>query len=169
MGLADDYGKVAGTSYPAETLTPLARLGKISGMRKSLQAAWFVALSLMVTAPVVRAQVPERIPSPPIDPDWTYTSPGPKKCVEIGNLYLHRGNLKGALSRFQEAIADNPNYAPAYLGLGRVYERLHEKRKALEAYQRYLDELPTAKQASEAKEAKHAVWRLQREVKGSDK
>ena len=134
-------------------------------MAKSSKGAWSVALSVMLIAPVVRAQVPEKIPSPPIDPGWTYASPGPAKCVEIGNLYLHQGNLQGALSRFQEAAADNPNYAPAYLGLGRVYERLREKHKALDAYQRYLDELPTAKQAAEAKEAKRAVTRLQKEIK----
>ena len=107
--------------------------------------------------PAVRAQVPEKIPSSPIDPDWTYTSPGAAKCVEIGNVYLHQGALKGALSRFQEAVKDNPNYAPAYLGLGKVYERMKEKQKALEAYERYLYELPSAKDAAEAKDAQRAV------------
>ena len=87
---------------------------------------------------------------PTIDPDWTYTSPGPAKCVEIGNVYLHKGNLKGALSRFEEAVKDNSNYAPAYLGLGKVYERMNEKQKALDAFKRYLDELPSAKEAAEA-------------------
>ena len=142
-------------------------------MRWCLKAAWIVVLGIVVAAPIVRAQVPEKIPSPPIDPDWTYTSPGPAKCVEIGNVYLHKGNLKGALSRFQEAVKDNPHYAPAYLGLGKVYERMKEKQKALDAYERYLDELPTAKDAAEAKDAQRAVARLQKQVgpspKGSDK
>jgi tetratricopeptide (TPR) repeat protein len=138
----------------------------------NIKAAWFVTLSVMVAVPIARAQVPENIPSPPIDPDWTYTSPGPAKCVEIGNVYLHRGNLKGALSRFEEAVKDNANYAPAYLGLGKVYERMQQKQKALDAYKRYLDELPTAKDAAEARDARRAVARLQKEVgpsKNSDK
>jgi tetratricopeptide (TPR) repeat protein len=142
-------------------------------MKSCLKAAWFFVLGMVVAAPIVRAQVPEKIPSPPLDPDWTYTSPGAAKCVEIGNVYLHKGALKGALSRFQEAVQDDPHYAPAYLGLGKVYERMKEKQKALEAYQRYLDELPTAKEAAEAKDAQRAVARLQKEVgpspKGSDK
>ena len=141
-------------------------------MTMNTKAAWFVALSVMVAVPIARAQVPEKIPSPPIDPDWNYTSPGPAKCVEIGNVYLHRGNLKGALSRFDEAVKDNPNYAPAYLGLGKVYDRMQQKRKALDAYERYLDELPTAKEAAEAKDAKRAVARLRKELgpdKNSDK
>jgi tetratricopeptide (TPR) repeat protein len=122
------------------------------------------ALGIFLIAPAVRAQVPEKIPSYPIDPDWTYTSPGPAKCVEIGNLYLHQGNLKGALSRFQEAVADNPHYAPAYLGLGKVYERMKEKQKALEAYERYLNELPSAKAAADARDAQRAVVRLQKQL-----
>ena len=142
-------------------------------MKSCLKAAWIVVLGITVTAPIVRAQVPEKPPSAAIDPDWSYTSPGPAKCVEIGNVYLHKGELKGALSRFQEAVKDNPHYAPAYLGLGKVYERMKEKQKALEAYERYLDELPTAKDAAEAKDAQRAVARLQKQVgpspKGSDK
>ena len=133
-------------------------------MERCLKAAWFVVLGITVSAPIVRAQVPEKPPSPAIDPDWSYTSPGPAKCVEIGNVYLHKGELKGALSRFQEAVKDNPHYAPAYLGLGKVYERMKEKQKALEAYERYLSELPSAKDAADAKDAQRAVARLQKQV-----
>ena len=145
-------------------------------MRKFLQpawvavlSAWLVALGFLLTAPMGRAQVPEKRPSGPIDPDWNYTSPGPAKCVEIGNVYLHKGDLPGALSRFQEAVQDNPHYAPAYLGLGKVYERMKQKRKALDAYRRYLDELPTAKDAENAKDARRAVARLEKELKDRGK
>jgi tetratricopeptide (TPR) repeat protein len=129
---------------------------------------WFrtasVALVILVVAPELRAQLTEKPPSPQLDGSWEYVSPGPAKCVEIGNLYLHKGNLKGALSRFQEAVKDNPHYAPAYLGLGKVYERMGLKQKALDAYQRYLDELPSAKDAANARDAQRAIARLQREL-----
>lgn len=133
-------------------------------MQRFVKAWPIVALGIVWAAPTLGAQVPEKIPSPPIDPDWTYNSPGPAKCVEIGNVYLHKGNLKGALSRFQEAVADNPHYAPAYLGLGKVYERMKDKPKALESYKRYLDELPYANDAKLAADAQRAVARLQKEV-----
>lgn len=121
-------------------------------------------MGAMLAASLSRAQVPEKIPSPSVDPDWTYTSPGPAKCVEIGNVYLHKGNLKGALSRFEEALQDNPHFAPAYLGLGKVYERMQEKVKALDAYQHFLNELPSAKAADDAKYAQRAVTRLQKDI-----
>jgi tetratricopeptide (TPR) repeat protein len=122
-----------------------------------------VALSILWICPTLRAQVPEKPPQPSYDDDWNYVSPGPAKCVEAGNVYLKRGALQGALSRFQEALKDNPHYAPAYLGLGKVYERKKQKQKSLDAYQRYLDELPSAKDAAEAKEAQRAVARLKKQ------
>lgn len=134
-----------------------------SMQRRFLKVA-LVILAAGGTSVGLRAQVPERMPSPSADPDWSYTSPGPAKCVEAGNVYLHKGALQGALSRFQEALKDAPDYAPAYLGLGRVYERMKQDRKALDAYQRYLEMLPSAKQAAEAKEVRRAVARLQNEL-----
>ena len=130
-----------------------------------LRIAWLmIGLGLLWAAPALRAQVPEKPPTPSTDDDWNYVSPGPAKCVEIGNVYLHKGALAGALSRFQEAVKDNPHYAPAYLGLGKVYERMRQKQKALDAYERYLDELPSAKDAADARDAQRAVARLQKQV-----
>jgi tetratricopeptide (TPR) repeat protein len=133
-------------------------------MRGCPKAAWVLLLSVVLAAPSGRAQVPEKPPKPS-DDDWNYVSPGPAKCVEAGNVYLHRGALQGALSRFQEALKDNPHYAPAYLGLGKVYERMKQKQKALDAYQQYLDELPSAKEAAEAREAQRAVERLRKQLR----
>ncbi len=143
-------------------LTPFPISGKILIMQR-LRKAWpIAALGILWIAPTARAQVLEKPPA--IDPDRSYTSPGPAKCVEIGNVYLHKGALAGALSRFEEAVKDNPHYAPAYLGLGKVYERMKQKQKALDAYQRYLDELPSAKDAAEARDAQRAVARLKKEM-----
>lgn len=128
---------------------------------KSIAAAGLAILSI---APRSRAQVPEKIPSPRNDPNRSYISPGPAKCVEIGNVYLHKGALAGALSRFEEAVKDDPHYAPAYLGLGKVYERLQKKQKALEAYERYLNELPSTREAAAARDAQRAVARLRRQL-----
>lgn len=96
--------------------------------------------------------------------DHLYVSPPAWKSVEIGNFYFKRKNYAGALSRFKEAAQVDPDYAPAYLGLGKVYEKIGLKRKALEAYQRYLDELPSSKQAEEAKSTHEAINRLEKEL-----
>jgi tetratricopeptide (TPR) repeat protein len=99
---------------------------------------------------------PQNAPSRVSPPAW--------KSVEIGDFYFRRKRFVGALSRYQEAVKTDPNYAPAYLGLGKVYEKMGLKQKALEAYQRYLDELPSEKQADEAKDVHRAIDRLHEEL-----
>jgi len=94
-----------------------------------------------------------------------YYPPGAVKSVEIGNFYLRRGQYPGALSRFEEARDTDPHYAPAYLGLGKVYEKLGFKQKALDAYRRYLDELPSDKDAINARGARTAIARLERQLR----
>jgi len=133
-------------------------------MGRCFKTAILAVLGLAIAAPTAFAQVPEKIPSPAINPDWTYASPGPAKCVEIGNVYLRKGKLPGALSRFQEALKDDPHYAPAFLGLGKVYERMRENQKALDAFKEYLDELPSEKAAADARYAHRAVARLEKEL-----
>jgi len=56
-----------------------------------LRKAWpITVLGILCLAPALRAQIPENVPAPAIDPDGGYTSPGPAKCVEIGNVYLRK-------------------------------------------------------------------------------
>jgi tetratricopeptide (TPR) repeat protein len=100
-----------------------------------------------------------------IDITKPYEPPAASKSVEIGNFYLRRKRYNAALSRFQEAAATDPYYAPAYLGLGKVYEKIGLKQKALDAYHKYLDGLPSEKQADEAKDVHKAVDRLQRDLR----
>jgi tetratricopeptide (TPR) repeat protein len=119
-----------------------------------------VLMLLTGSVPALRAQ--SAASKSQADPN--YITPPAWKSVEIGNFYLRRKSYRGALSRYQEAIHTDPGYAPAYLGLGKVYEKMGLKKKALEAYQRYLDELPSEKQADEAKDVHRAIERLQKEL-----
>jgi tetratricopeptide (TPR) repeat protein len=93
-----------------------------------------------------------------------YVPPGAAKDVEIGNYYFRKGNYRAALSRFEEAAHADPTYAAAYLGLGKVYEKIGLRQKALDAYQKYLDDLPSEKDAEEAKAVHRAMARLEKEI-----
>ena len=89
-----------------------------------------------------------------------YVNQGPAKCTEIGNFYFKRKNYRAAISRFQEAADTDPNYAPAYLGLGKAYQKLGQNQKALESYRKYLDMLPSDKDADNARDVQHAIEQL---------
>lgn len=99
-----------------------------------------------------------------LESSYHYVPPSARQSVEIGDFYFRRKDYRGALSRYAEAAKDDPYYAPAYLGLGKVYEKTGKKQKALAAYQKYLSVLPSQKQADEAKDVHKTIRRLQREL-----
>lgn len=96
-----------------------------------------------------------------------YVTPPAWKSVEVGNFYLRRKKYRAALSRFKEAAQTDPYNPEAYLGLGKVYDQLGLRQKALENYRKYLDRLPSAKQAEEARDVQKAIARLEEKLKGS--
>jgi tetratricopeptide (TPR) repeat protein len=99
-----------------------------------------------------------------IEGTFHYVPPSARQSVEIGNFYFRRKQYPGALSRYEEATKDDPYYAPAYLGLGKVYEKMGKEREAIAAYHKYLNVLPSQKQANEAKGAHRAIHRLERRL-----
>jgi len=107
---------------------------------------------------------PAQPPAVKDDPVRVFASPAASKSVEIGDFYLRRKKYKAALSRFLEALKTDPHYAPAYRELGKVYEKMGFWQKSLDAYQKYLDELPSAKDAREAKDIHKAIARLRQEI-----
>ncbi len=126
-----------------------------------------VGFILMGSLSLAQDKAPNKpLPDRP-DQSPSYTPPPAWKSVEIADFYMRRKEYRGALSRYQEAVTTDPAYPRGYLGLGKVYEKLHMPRKALAAYQKYLDLLPSAKEAEEAKDVHRAMEKLQRELKRS--
>ncbi|HEV2493948.1 MAG TPA: tetratricopeptide repeat protein [Terriglobia bacterium] len=126
-------------------------------------------LALALAATAVRAQDQPGSRPPASDTsnedEPVYTPPGAPKSVEIGNYYFRKKQYRAALSRYEEATQTDPYYAQGYLGLGKAYEKIGLKLKALDAYQRYLDLLPSEKQADEAKKVHEAIARLERSLR----
>lgn len=135
-------------------------------MRLVLTAGVIMIFILCLAAPAAHAQQGQPAPEPEEEAK-PYVSPPAWKSVEIGNFYLRRKKYRAALSRYQEAVRTDPYYAQSYLGLGKVYDRLGLRQKALDAYRKYLDLLPSAKDAEEAKEVHKAIARLERRLKTS--
>lgn len=131
-------------------------------MRRTHFARWTLIVALVLACVPASAQQPA--PTRAADADPAYVSSGPVKCVEVGDYYFKRKKYAGALSRYEEAVKTDPYYAPGYLGLGKVYEKLGFKQKALANFQKYLDMLPSDKQAAEAKDVHKAIARLDHEL-----
>jgi serine/threonine-protein kinase len=69
--------------------------------------------------------------------------------VKDGVNAMVRGDTKAALASFQHAKAANPGYAPAWRGLGVVYEKMGDTKQAKTAFQRYLQLAPNADDAAQ--------------------
>ena len=71
--------------------------------------------------------------------------------VKVGNFYFKQGKYKAALNRFREATRYNPSFPEAFLRLGDAEEKMGDKQAASDAYQKYLELAPDAKNAESVK------------------
>jgi tetratricopeptide (TPR) repeat protein len=78
--------------------------------------------------------------------------------VKVGNFYFKQSKFKAAINRFREATRYNPTFAEAFLRLGDAETKMGDKQAASDAYQKYLELAPDAKNADAVKKkiiAKH--------------
>ena len=68
-----------------------------------------------------------------------------EKEVRIGNYYFRKGSFRAAAQRYREATRWNPQLPEAYLRLGEAEEKQRDGKAAREAYQKYLELSPDAK------------------------
>jgi tetratricopeptide (TPR) repeat protein len=71
--------------------------------------------------------------------------------MRVGNYYYKRGKFRAAADRYREASLWNPTLAEAFLRMGEADEKNHDKKAAKEAYSKYLEMAPDAKDAADVK------------------
>jgi len=71
------------------------------------------------------------------------------KEMQVGMEYFKKHSYKAAAGRFREATNWNPNLAEAWLRLGEAEEKRRNSKDAKDAYARYLELQPQAKDAAE--------------------
>lgn len=59
--------------------------------------------------------------------------------TQLGEAYMQRGDLKGALAKLQLAVQYDDNYAPAHTVMAVLYERIGEYDNAERQYRKVLD------------------------------
>jgi Tfp pilus assembly protein PilF len=116
---------------------------------------WILAALLLATS--IPAQ--EKTPPPPEPPEedqdlvaakeYTFNPLQAQKELRIGNFYFKKGSYRAAANRFDEATKWDPNYAEAFLRLGEAREKRREPALAREAYSKYVELAPDAKNIPE--------------------
>jgi tetratricopeptide (TPR) repeat protein len=72
-----------------------------------------------------------------------------KKDITTGNYYFKKGSYRAAAGRFVEATKWNEGDTEAWLRLAEADEKLKDHQAAREAYEKYLELAPDAKNAAE--------------------
>jgi tetratricopeptide (TPR) repeat protein len=133
-------------------------------------AVWLTALALLMLGAPVRTPAQDP-PPPPSNPGDGAPAPPPKKPdpkakgdtamqsapdqptwdplraekdMQVGEYYMHKGDLDAAIDRFEDAALAKPGFALPYRYLGEAQEKKGMKKKAIQSYKRYLDLYPKA-------------------------
>jgi tetratricopeptide (TPR) repeat protein len=80
-----------------------------------------------------------------------------QKSVEVGDHYMKNGRLQGALYRYQDATLWNDGNAEAWLKLGKAEEKMKDLKAAKDAYAKYLELAPDAKEAAAVRKKLQAL------------
>ncbi len=131
-------------------------------MLHRLLILFVLAASLLsAQAPVEKQDQPKQPPKEeeqaPPDEDainqnkiYTFNPVQAKKELAQGEFYFKtRHNYRAAANRFREATKWNPGFAEAWLRLGDAAEKQNDKKTVAEAYAKYLELQPDAKNAPE--------------------
>jgi Tfp pilus assembly protein PilF len=104
--------------------------------------------------PPAQQQPPEEQEPPEEDAnlkpkEYTFNPLQANKELQVGNEYWKKHSYKAAAMRFREATRWNPSLVEAWLRLGEAEEKRKNAKDAKEAYAKYLELQPEAKDAAE--------------------
>jgi tetratricopeptide (TPR) repeat protein len=112
----------------------------------------FVFLSLFALAaqppPAAAQEPPEEDATLTEAKEYTFNPLQAEKELRTGNFYAKKGNHKAASLRYVEATKWNPGMAEAWLRLGESLEKRKDEKGAKEAFAKYLELAPDAKNAA---------------------
>jgi len=105
--------------------------------------------------PESKSSVEDLVPPPPSAPTVQEFHPwNPMKAskdVQVGDFYFKRGNYKGAIDRYREALYYKENDAVATYRLAVCQEKMGDKDEARKNFEQYLKILPEGPYAKEAR------------------
>ena len=98
-----------------------------------------------------QVQLPPEEDKSDIPKQYSFNPLQSRKEIAVGEFYFKKGDYKAAAGRFEEATKWNDGNAEAWLRLGEAQEKGKDSKAARDAYEKYLQLAPTAKNAAEVK------------------
>ncbi|HVY92174.1 MAG TPA: tetratricopeptide repeat protein [Bryobacteraceae bacterium] len=134
--------------------------------RGRICATLIVAAALFPAAKTVLGQTdanglpPPLVPKTELPPDedqktapetFSFNPVQSQREMTAGDFYFKKGNYTAAAARYERATKWNDGNAEAWFRLGEAEEKKSNVKAAVEAYRKYLELSPDAKNASEVK------------------
>ena len=125
---------------------------------------WILALLLACAAPLfaddlknqrpqdqtpTKEQVPTEEDDFLVSKEYAFNPLQAEKEIKVGNYYFKVGKYRAAALRFREATKWNEGNSEAWLRLGEAAEKQKDAKTVKEAYAKYLELAPDAKDAAE--------------------
>jgi tetratricopeptide (TPR) repeat protein len=99
--------------------------------------------------PSTQEEVPKEEDTTQGEKEYAFNPLQAEKEIQVGDFYFKKGKYRAAAERFREATKWNPGATEAWLRLGEAEEKQKDPKAAKEAYAKYLDLSPDAKNAPE--------------------
>ncbi|HEY3826148.1 MAG TPA: hypothetical protein VGL82_16395 [Bryobacteraceae bacterium] len=96
-------------------------------------------------------QLPPEEDKAKVQQEYKFNPLQSRKDVTIGEFYFKKGDFKAAAGRFREATRWNDGNAEAWLRLGDSEDKMKDGKAAKEAWEKYLQLSPEAKNAAEVR------------------
>jgi tetratricopeptide (TPR) repeat protein len=96
-----------------------------------------------------QAQLPPEEDKAVVPKEYSFNPLQSKKEVTVGEFYFKKSDYRAAAIRFREATKWNDGNSEAWMRLAETEEKNHSAKAAREAYQKYLQLAPDAKNAAE--------------------
>lgn len=100
-------------------------------------------------ATITKEEVPKEEDENLSAKEYSFNPLQAEKEVRVGEYYFKKGSYRAAALRFREATKWNQGYGEAWLRLGETAEKQKDTKTAKEAYAKYLEVAPDAKDAAE--------------------
>lgn len=84
-----------------------------------------------------------------VEKDYAFNPLQAEKELRVGDYYTKKGSHKAAAGRYLEAVKWNPTLVEGWRKLAQARERMNDQKSASEAWKKYLELAPDAKDAKQ--------------------
>lgn len=112
-------------------------------------AALLLPGAILAQQPPAASDLKEEDAGVTVDKEYAFNPLQAEKELKVGDYYTKKGSHKAAAGRYLEAVKWNPTLVEGWRKLALSRERINDQKAAAEAWKKYLELAPDAKDAKQ--------------------